>query len=326
MQPMRRLTGFIFCLAFPGFVAAQDSWPSKAIRVYVPFTAGGAADVSARVVGGKLAEALKQPVVIENRAGGGGILALELIKNAAPDGYTLGILANSNATKPATIAKLPWDLERDFAYIAVTVDATMVLVGNPLRTTAATLAELTSQLRSGSYKYSYGSCGIASTQHFAMEKYRYYTSAVAQHVPYRGCAVATPEVLSGQIELAMLSLSNALPHIKSGKLRAYGVTTPQRNPAAPEVPTFRESGVPELRNYVQEAWYGFGAPAAIPQEIVNRLAGEIERAITLPEVRDKLRGAGLEPAYRGPKEMAAMMKAEVVSFREITIAAGITAE
>jgi tripartite-type tricarboxylate transporter receptor subunit TctC len=133
-------------------------------------------------------------------------------------------------------------------------------------------------------------------------------------------------VLSGQIELAMLSLSNALPHIKSGKLRAYGVTTPQRNPAAPEVPTFRESGVPELRNYVQEAWYGFGAPAAIPQEIVNRLAGEIERAITLPEVRDKLRGAGLEPAYRGPKEMAAMMKAEVVSFREITIAAGITAE
>jgi tripartite-type tricarboxylate transporter receptor subunit TctC len=318
--------GFIFCLALPGFVAAQDSWPSKPIRVYVPFTAGGAADVSARVVGARLAEALKQPVVIENRAGGGGILALELIKNAAPDGYTLGIFANSNATKPATIARLPWDLERDFAYIAVTVDATMVLVGNPLKAQAATLAALTAQLRSGSHKYSYGSCGIASTQHFAMEKYRYYTKAVAQHIPYKGCAVATPEVLSGQIELAMLSLSNALPHIKSGRLRAYGVTTTERNPAAPEVPTFRESGVPELRSYVQEAWYGFGAPVGIPQELVQRVAVEIERAIALPEVRDKLRGAGLEPSYRGPKEMAAMMRAEVVSFREITAAAGITAE
>jgi tripartite-type tricarboxylate transporter receptor subunit TctC len=323
---MRRLAGFILCLAVPLCVAAQDPWPSKPIRVYVPFTAGGAADVSARVVGARLAEVLKQPLVIENRAGGGGILALELIKNAAPDGYTLGILANSNATKPATIARLPWDLDRDFAYIAVTVDATMVLVGNPLKVQAATLAELTSQLKSGSYRYSYGSCGIASTQHFAMEKYRYYTKAVAQHIPYKGCAVATPEVLSGQIELAMLSLSNALGYIKSGKLRAYGVTTAERNPAAPEVPTFRESGIAELGSYVQEAWYGFGAPAGVPQEIVQRLAREIERSVALPEVRERLRGAGLEPSYRGSKEMAAMMKAEVVSFREITAAAGITAE
>jgi tripartite-type tricarboxylate transporter receptor subunit TctC len=202
----------------------------------------------------------------------------------------------------------------------------MVLVGNPMKVSATNLAELTSQLRSGTRKYSYGSCGIASTQHFAMEKYRYFTKALAQHVPYKGCAVATPDVLSGQIELAMLSLSNALAYIKSGKLRAYGVTTIERNPAAPEVPTFRESGIAELKNYVQEAWYGFGAPAGTPPEIVNRLAGEIERIVALPEVRDRLRAAGLEPSFRGPKQMEAMMKAEVVSFREITAAAGITAE
>src|SRR5712691_10161469 len=134
--------GHSICLALAmatSAALAQDSWPNKPIRVIVPFTAGGAADVSARVVGARLGEALKQPVVIENRAGSGGILALELIKNAAPDGYTLGILANSNATKPATIPKLPWDLDRDFAYIAVTVDATMVLVGNPLKASAANL-------------------------------------------------------------------------------------------------------------------------------------------------------------------------------------------
>jgi tripartite-type tricarboxylate transporter receptor subunit TctC len=323
--------GRSICVALAAVAAAstalaQDAWPMRPIRVLVPFTAGGAADVSARVVGAKLGEVLKQPLVIENRAGSGGILALELIKNAPPDGYTLGILANSNATKPATIPSLPWSLDRDFAYIAVTVDATMVLVGNPMKVSATNLAELTSQLRSGTRKYSYGSCGIASTQHFAMEKYRYFTKALAQHVPYKGCAVATPDVLSGQIELAMLSLSNALAYIKSGKLRAYGVTTIERNPAAPEVPTFRESGIAELKNYVQEAWYGFGAPAGTPPEIVNRLAGEIERIVALPEVRDRLRAAGLEPSFRGPKQMEAMMKAEVVSFREITTAAGITAE
>src|SRR5437660_3375707 len=323
--------GHSVCVALAAVAAAstaiaQDAWPAKPIRVLVPFTAGGAADVSARVVGAKLGEVLKQPLVIENRAGSGGILALELIKNAPPDGYTLGIFANSNATKPATIPSLPWSLDRDFAYIAVTVDATMVLVGNPMRAPPGNLAALTAQLRSGTRKYSYGSCGIASTQHFAMEKYRYFTQAVAQHVPYKGCAVATPDVLSGQIELAMLSLSNALAYIKSGKLRAYGVTTIERNPAAPEVPTFRESGIPELKNYVQEAWYGFGAPAGTPPQAVDRLAGEIERLVALTGVRDRLRAAGLEPSFRGPKRREAMMKAEVASFREITAAAGITAE
>src|SRR5207244_13359891 len=121
---------------------AQDPWPAKPIRVIVPFTAGGAADISARVVGAKLSEALKQPLVVENRAGGGGILALELLKNAPADGYTLGILANSNATKPATMASLPWSLERDFTYVAVLVDSTMVLVGNAQKVHALSLAEL----------------------------------------------------------------------------------------------------------------------------------------------------------------------------------------
>lgn len=305
---------------------AQSAYPTKPIRVYVSFTSGGAADVSARVIGEKLAEILKQPLVIENRAGGGGIPALELLKNSPADGYTLGILSNSNATKPATIAKLPWDLDRDFAYIAVTVNATMVLVGNPLKVPATNLAELTALLRGGSQKYFYGSCGIASTHHFAMEKYRFLTNAVATHIPYKGCAVATPEVLSGLIELAMVTLSNAVSHIKTGKLRAFGVTTRERSAAAPDVPTFRESGIPELKDYVQESWYGFGAPAGTPKEIVNRLAAEIERVTAMPEVRNKLAQVGLETAFRGPQEMAAMMKAEVASFRQLTIAAGITAE
>src|SRR5207253_730823 len=153
--------------AFCSSTLAQ--YPAKPIGAIVPFTPGGSADISARVVGAKLAERLQQPVVVENHAGGGGVLALEMLKNAPADGYTLGIMANSNATKPATIAGLPWNLERDFAYIAVTVDATMVLVGNPQKVAAANLRELTALLRSGEHQYSYGSCGVASTQHFAME-------------------------------------------------------------------------------------------------------------------------------------------------------------
>src|SRR5919197_5853920 len=145
-----RLLLALFCSS------ALAQYPAKPIRVIVPFTPGGSADISARVVGAKLAERLQQPVVIENHAGGGGVLALEMLKNAPADGYTLGVMANSNATKPATIANLQWNLERDFAYIAVTVDATMVLVGNPQKAQAADLAALTALLRSGSHKYSYG--------------------------------------------------------------------------------------------------------------------------------------------------------------------------
>jgi tripartite-type tricarboxylate transporter receptor subunit TctC len=324
--PFARVCTALAAACLTSVAIAQSAYPTRPIRVYVPYASGGAADVSARVIGEKLAEILRQPLVIENRTGGGGIPALELIKNSPADGYTLGILSNSNATKPATVAKLPWDLDRDFAYIAVTVDATMVLVGNPQKVPATNLTELTALLRSGSQKYFYGSCGIASIHHFAMEKYRFRTKAVATHVPYKGCAGAMPEVLSGQIELAMVTLSNAVSYIKTGKLRAFGVTTSERSTAAPEVPTFRESGVAELKDYVQESWYGFGAPAGAPKEIVNRLAGAIERVTTMPEVRTKLAQVGLETVFRGPQEMAVMMKAEVASFREITIAAGITAE
>ena len=306
--------------------AAAQAWPNKSIRVIVPFTSGGAADVSARVIGHALSEMLKQSIVVENRAGGGGILALEMVKNAAPDGYTLVIAANSNATKPPTIPKLPWDLEKDFAYIAVTTDATMVLVGNPSKVPQATLAELTAFMKANPDKYAYGSCGIASTQHFAMEKYRYRTGAAARHVPYKGCAVATPEVLSGQIDLALLTLSNALTYIKSGKLRGYGVTTAVRSSAAPDVPTMRESGVPELKDYVQESWYGFAAPAGTPKEIIDQLAGAIQKIVVMPAVSTKLREVGLEPIYRNPEQMRAMMKSEVESFTAITKAANIKAE
>jgi tripartite-type tricarboxylate transporter receptor subunit TctC len=325
LRPAVALAG----LALAGLASvahAQSTYPNRPVRVIVPFTTGGAADVSARVIGEKLGDLLKQPFVIENRAGGGGIAAFETVKNATPDGHVLALHANSAATKPATIAKLPWDLERDFAYIAVTTDATMVLVGNPGRVKETTLAELTNTLRTKPNAYSYGSCGIASTHHFAMEKYRYLTKAQATHVPYKGCAVATPEVLSGQIELAMVTLSNAGSYIRAGKLRAFGVTTPVRSAAAPDVPTFRESGVAELKTYEQESWYGFAAPAGTPQEVIDRLATTIERVMQMPEVRNKLKDVGLEPIYRGPAEMRKMMMSEVESFTRLTKAAGIKAD
>jgi tripartite-type tricarboxylate transporter receptor subunit TctC len=320
------MRSFLAALALLASSAALAQYPAKPIRVIVPFTPGGSADISARVVGAKLAERLGQPVVVENHAGGGGVLALEMLKNAPADGYTLGVMANSNATKPATMRSLPWNLDRDFAYIAVSVDATMVLVGNPERVSAPNLRELTTLLRSRERQYSYGSCGVASTQHFAMEKYLYLTHAAAVHVPYKGCAIATPDVASGHIELALVTLSNAMPYIRAGKLRAYGVTTATRNPVAPEVPSFRESGIAELKDYEQGAWYGFGAPAGTPPQVVERLAAEIESILATTDVQQKLRGAGLEPAFRGPREMAAMMKAEVESFARLTAAAHITAE
>src|SRR5713226_4327012 len=305
---------------------AQDSYPSRPVHVIVPFSTDGAADVSARLIGAKLGETLKQPFVIENHAGGEGIPALDLVKRAAPDGHTLGIISNANAARQATMRKLPWDLDRDFAYIAVAVVSTIVLLGNPQKVKAASLAQLTGELRSAPEKYHYGSCGVLSTHRFAMEKYRYLTQAVARHVPYKGCAFATTDVIGGQIELAMVTLSDVLSHVKSGRLRAYGVTTAERNATAPDVPTFRESGIPELKDYEQVAWYGFAAPAGTPQPIVNKLAAEIERALASPEVSGKLRAAGLAPAFHAPKQTAAMLEAEVKSFKQVSAAAGITAE
>jgi tripartite-type tricarboxylate transporter receptor subunit TctC len=319
----------VFMLASPGLHAQPRSagdYPNRAIRVIVSFTTGGAADVTARIVGERLSDIVRQPVVIENRAGGGGVLALDLLRNAAPDGYTLGIASNSNATKPATMAKLPWDLARDFAYIAIAVDATMVLVGNPDRVAARNLAELTSYMRLHPGQYTYGSCGIASTQQFAMEKYRFRTGAVATHVPYKGCAVATPEVLSGQIDLAMLALSNALQYIRAGKLHAYGVTTQARSSSAPEVPAFRESGVPELSDFVQDAWYGFFAPAATPAPIVEFLASHIRQILATREVGARLHDVGLQPAFVGPEGTRQRMLGDVESFSRIAAAARIKAE
>jgi tripartite-type tricarboxylate transporter receptor subunit TctC len=317
----------LLCLA--GVALAQSrppDYPSRAIRVIVPFTTGGAADITARVVGERLSERLRQPVVVENRAGGGGVLALDLLRNAPADGYTLGIAANSNATKPATMPNLPWDLARDFAYIAIAVDATMVLVGNPERMPARNLTELTAWLRSHPGEVSYGSCGIASTQQFAMEKYRFMTQAAATHVPYKGCAVATPEVLSGQIELAMVALSNVLPYTRSGRLRAYGVTTARRSTSAPEIPTFAESGVPALADYAQDAWYGFFAPAGTPSAIIEFLAAEIRTIVSTESVRARLHDVGLQAMFIGPQAMRQRMLADVESFTRISAMARIKAE
>ena len=314
------------CTEVAAQVRAPGDYPNRAIRVIVSFTTGGAADVTARIVGERLGDLVHQPVVVENRAGGGGVLALELLRNAVPDGYTLGIASNSNATKPATMVRLPWDLARDFSYIAIAVDATLVLVGNPDRVPARSLTELTSYMRAHPGGYTYGSCGVASTQQFAMEKYRFRTGAIATHIPYKGCAVATPEVLSGQIDLAMLALSNALQYIKAGKLHAFGVTSFARSGSAPEVPAFRESGVPELTDFVQDAWYGFFAPAGTPAPVIDFLASSIRQILAAREVAARLRDVGLEPAFAGPEATRRRMLGDVESFSRIAAAARIKAE
>jgi tripartite-type tricarboxylate transporter receptor subunit TctC len=294
--------------------------------VIVSFTPGGAADVTARVVGEKLSERLGQPLVIENRPGGGGVLALELLKNAPADGYTLGIASNSNATKPATMPHLPWNLARDFAYIGIAVDATMVLVGNPDRVAARDLRELTALLQAHPGRYLYGSCGIASIQQFAMEKYLLAAGVFATHVPYKGCAVATPEVLSGQIDLALVTLSNTLPYVRSGRVRAFGVTNASRSRALPDLTTFAQSGIPALRDYAQGAWYGFAAPAGTPGPVVDKLSGLIAAIVALPDVGARFREVGLEPDFMGPQAMRERMLMEVGILSRLSEAAHIRAE
>jgi tripartite-type tricarboxylate transporter receptor subunit TctC len=324
-HPIARCLAAVSLAALSATASAQ-AWPTKPMRLIVTFTTGGASDTSARIVAERLSDALGQQMVVENRPGGSGNIGLEFVKNAAPDGYTFGMISNTHAMNSGVVARMPFDLMKDFTYIANFVAATMVLVGNPAKTSEAGLADLTRSLKAQPGKYNYGSCGIATAHHFAMEIYFSKTGAKANHIPYKGCAIATPEVLSGQIELAMLTMSNVAPLIAAGKLRPYGVATPTRSPAAPGVPTFRESGIPELKDFAVENWYGIAGPAGVPRPIVDRISGETRRILALPDVAGRLRGAGLEVDYRDPERLASSMKADIEVFTSIAKSVGIKAE
>lgn len=301
---------------------AQGAFPSRPIRVIVPTTAGGVPDVLARSVGQRVAEALGQPMVIENRAGAGGILAAEAVLKSPPDGHTLFLGDTGNyAVSAALYAKFPYDVQRDFVPIVLAAAPPVYLVANAASPYASVQDFV--RISKSTQPVIYGSTGNGNVTHLAMELLRSLSGANLSHVPYKGAAGLAPALLSGDVGIGFIGYSIVAPHAKAGKLRVLAVSTSKRSALTPDIPTVAEAGVP---GYGFDISVGYLAPAGTPRAAIQRLNEEINRALKLPEVRQALEAAGIPPVGGTPEEFAQAIRAEVALMAKVVKAAGAKVE
>ena len=320
---LQRRTLLAALAAAPSLVRAQAPWPSKPIRYIVPFAPGGTTDILARVVGEKLGAALGQTIVVENKAGQGGSAGAAELARAAPDGYTIGGgTISSHAINATLYARLPYDPVSSFEPITLYATQPNVLLVHP-SVTATSVRELVDLLKAHPEKYAFGSAGIGTSQHISGELFKTMAGVRMQHVPYRGSGQMIPELLGGTLLIAVDNIATALPHIKSGKLRALAVTTAQRSGVAPDIPTFAESG---LAGYELSSWQAVFAPAGTPKAIVDRLYTEIARILKMPDVAKRLSDMGLDLSGMSPAELGALVRADLPRLGKVVRDSGAKAE
>jgi tripartite-type tricarboxylate transporter receptor subunit TctC len=303
--------------------AAAAAYPERPVRLIVPFTAGGAADVMARGMAQRLGEELGQQVIVDNRGGAGGIMAAELAIKAPADGYTLFFgTMGTQAINPALRARLPYDPIEDFAPISIThINPRVLVVGPSVK--AASIDELIALARSKPGTLTYGSAGVGSSGHLSGVLFGSMTGVEMVHVPYRGSAPLLTDVLSGRVDMTFDSYTVYEDHIRSGRVRALGVTSKDRVGALPEVPTIAEQG---LKGYDVSNWLGVLAPAGTPPGVVKTIHGALGRAMATPELRRHLTSLGIEPVFGTPEEFAALIKADIPKWAEIVRKSGAKAE
>jgi tripartite-type tricarboxylate transporter receptor subunit TctC len=304
-------------VALPLAVQAQD-YPTRPIRLVVPFPPGGPTDVLARIVASRLGERLGQPVVVDNKPGASGMIGADLVAKAAPDGYTLLANASIHVINPSLYAKTSYDAIADFAPVSNLADVPLVLAVNP-KLAARTVKELVALAKSSKPSLAFASAGNATSQHLAGEAFKIAAGIDMLHVPYKGSAPALTDLIGGQVQLMFDSLPSSMPHLKAGTIRPLAVTTAKRSSALPEVPTVAESGYP---GFDISTWYGVWAPAATPPEVVQRLSREIAAIVRLPDVRTQFAGLGAEPVGNTPEEFAAFAKAEQAKWAGIVKRSG----
>ena len=301
--------------------AAADAYPSRPIRVIVPQSAGGSTDVAARIVTDRLSEALRQNLVVDNRPGAGSLNGTEVAAKAAPDGYTLLVIAASLTITPALQANLPFDPVRDFAPITQIVDLPHIVVVHP-GVPAKSLAEFIALLKAKPAAITCGYSGIGTSTHLAIELFQHMSETRMLLVPYKGGSPAMTALLGGQVQVNFATSSTALPHIRAGRLRAFAVTGAKRSTAAPELPTVAEAGV---KGYQHASWVGMLAPAKTPRAIIERLHAESVRIVHNDEVKKIFLRNGLEAEGNSPAEFAATIREEVDKWKKLVKAAGIKA-
>jgi len=309
-------------LAIGNIASAQAAYPDKPVRIVIPSPPGGGTDTSTRIVGPKLAEMLGQAVVMENRAGASGNIGAEVVARATPDGYTLLAAIASHTSNPAMM-KTNYDLARDFAPISMTVTLPNVLVGHP-SLPARSVRELVDFAKGRPGQLQFATGGIGANQHLAMELFLLTTGTRMVHVPYKGVGPALADVVGGHVPLMMSNILVALPQIRSGRVRAYGVTSAKRVSGAPEIPTIAESGVPGF-DAVQ--WYGLLAPAGTPREVVGTLHAAVVKTLQDAAVRERFLRDGAEPTpSASPEAFAALIRAELARWVKVVREAGLRGE
>ena len=306
----------------PLMAAAQGAYPHKPIRMIVPYPPGGPTDVLGRIVAQKLSESLGQQVVVENRPGASGMIGAELVAKAAPDGYTLLTNASIHVINPSLYPKMNFDALRDFAPVSLIAQVPLILVVNP-GLPVKSVQELIALGKAEPNRLNFGSSGNAAAPHLAGESFKIATGIQMQHVPYKGSAPALTDLIGGQVQLIFDSMPSAMPHVKSGKIRALAVTTAKRSPTVPDLPTIAESGVP---GFDISTWYGVWAPAGTPKDIVNKVSAEIAKALQQPAVRERLAALGAEPVGNTPEEFAAYCQSELAKWSKIVRESGAKAD
>jgi tripartite-type tricarboxylate transporter receptor subunit TctC len=286
--------------------AAAQSYPTKPVRLVIPFAAGGPTDIVARLLGEKLAPIWGQPLVVDNRPGGGGTLGTALVAKAAPDGYTLVLAATSHVYNDLLIGNLPYDPIKDFTPVAMMVSFPSILVVHP-EVPATDLRELVAYAKANPGKLSFGSAGIGTLSHLSAELFKRAANIDLLVIHYKGAAPATTDLLGARLHGMFNNPLSSLPFIKSGQVRALAVTGEHRSPSTPDVPTVAESGYPGFKS---DNWFALLGQAAMPKEIVSKLAQDVAAVLDMPEVRRQFADRGLETTGSTPEQLAALMRSD----------------
>jgi tripartite-type tricarboxylate transporter receptor subunit TctC len=317
----RWLTSAILLLAGTGAALAQ-AYPTKPVTVIVPYAVGGTTDIVARLVTTQIGNSLGQPMVVDNRAGGGGNIGWGAVARSAPDGYTLLTTEMSFTIAPALGTKQPFDPKKDFAHIITAAAAPHVLVVNP-SVPAKTVQEFIAVAKAQPGKLNYGSGGNGTNTHLGGELFKREAAIDLTHVPYKGAGQVLQDLMGGQVQALVTSLPTALPHIKSGKLRALMVTSEKRSPLLPDVPSAKEAGLPRV---AMDFWVGFSAPAGTSQPVIDKLNKAITDALNSADGRKRLAEQGLEPVPNSPTQASQLVAAEMQRWGAVVKAAGIKAD
>jgi len=319
---MKRVaTLFAACLVCAAALAQPASYPARPVRIVVPFPPGGATDIIGRILAQKMSESWGQPVVVENRAGAAGSIGSEAVAKSAPDGYTLVMAsASTHAVGPAVNPKLPYDNIADFTPITLVATFPNVLVAHP--STAGSLQELLGLLKANPGKYSFGSSGLGSSTHLTGELFKLITATDTNHIPYKGTGPLLNDLMAGHVSFAFDQVTSIMSMVRSGKLKALGVTSKERNPALPEVPAIAEV----LPGFEAVAWVGIFGPARVAAEIPLKIQSETRRILQLPEVAQRISDLGATAIANSPAEFGAFVRTDTQKWRDLVMRAKLRIE